>query len=152
MAPKSVRYHGWWVVFCCFVIALYGWGFGFYGLSLYLVALQKLHGWSPATISTVVTFYYVAGAFLVMQVSFLLLPLALYPLLRPAGPAAAAAMVALVVVGMIAGAAARRAEGYEVSYGTPLIGGFPLDLRLAVADPAIKTPAAQPDDLPAQTS
>ncbi len=36
------------------------------------------------------------AAFLVMQVSFLLLPLALYPLLRPAGPAAAAAMVALV--------------------------------------------------------
>ena len=68
MAPKSVRYHGWWVVFCCFVIALYGWGFGFYGLSLYLVALQKLHGWSPATISNVVTFYYVVGAFLVMQV------------------------------------------------------------------------------------
>lgn len=36
------------------------------------------------------------AAFLVMQVSFLLLPLALFPLLRPAGPAAAAAMVALV--------------------------------------------------------
>ena len=68
MARKSVRYHGWWVVFCCFVIALYGWGFGFYGLSLYLVALQKLHSWSPATISTVITFYYVVGAFLVMQV------------------------------------------------------------------------------------
>lgn len=68
MAEKSRSYHGWWVVFCCFVIALYGWGFGFYGLSLYLVALQKLHGWSPATISAVVTFYYIAGAFLVMQV------------------------------------------------------------------------------------
>ena len=38
-------YHGWWVVFCAFIIALYGWGLGFYGLSLYLVALQKLHGW-----------------------------------------------------------------------------------------------------------
>ena len=62
------RYHGWWVVFCCFVIALYGWGFGFYGLSLYLVALSKAHGWSPATISAAITFYYVAGAFLVMQV------------------------------------------------------------------------------------
>lgn len=36
------------------------------------------------------------AAFLVMQVSFLLLPLALFPLLRPAGPSAAAAMVALV--------------------------------------------------------
>ncbi len=62
------RYHGWWVVFCCFVIALYGWGFGFYGLSLYLVALTKAHGWSPATISAAITFYYILGAFLVMQV------------------------------------------------------------------------------------
>jgi MFS family permease len=62
------RYHGWWVVFCCFVIALYGWGFGFYGLSLYLVALNKAHGWSPATISAAITFYYIVGAFLVMQV------------------------------------------------------------------------------------
>ena len=62
------RYHGWWVVCCAFVIALYGWGLGFYGLSLYLVALQKAHGWSPATVSSAITFYYVAGAFLVMQV------------------------------------------------------------------------------------
>jgi predicted MFS family arabinose efflux permease len=62
------RYHGWWVVFCAFVIALYGWGFGFYGLSLYLVALQKAHGWSPATISTAITFYYVSGAFLILQI------------------------------------------------------------------------------------
>jgi len=64
----SKRYHGWWVVFCTFVIALYGWGLGFYGLSLYLVALHKAHGWSPATVSSAITFYYVAGAFLVMQV------------------------------------------------------------------------------------
>lgn len=64
----SRRYHGWWVVFCAFVIALYGWGFGFYGLSLYLVALhQELH-WTPAMISTGITFYYVLGAFVVMQV------------------------------------------------------------------------------------
>jgi MFS family permease len=72
MSTKPSNYHGWWVVFCCFVVALYGWGFGFYGLSLYLVALRKAHGWSPATISAVVTFYYVAGAFLVMQVGDLI--------------------------------------------------------------------------------
>lgn len=72
MENNSRRYHGWWVVFCCFVIALYGWGLGFYGLSLYLVALQKGHGWSPATISAVITFYYVAGSFLVMQVGDLI--------------------------------------------------------------------------------
>ena len=61
-------YHGWWVVFCTFVMALYGWGLGFYGLSLYLVALSKIHGWSPATISAGITFFYISGAFLVMQV------------------------------------------------------------------------------------
>jgi predicted MFS family arabinose efflux permease len=67
-AMRRRRYHGWWVVFCAFVIALYGWGLGFYGLSLYLVALTKVHGWSPATISAAITFYYIAGAFLIMQV------------------------------------------------------------------------------------
>jgi MFS family permease len=69
----SSAYHGWWVVFCAFVIALYGWGLGFYGLSLYLVALHKAHGWSPATISSAITFYYVVGAFLVMQVGDVIL-------------------------------------------------------------------------------
>jgi len=68
MNKVSAAYHGWWVVFCAFVVALYGWGLGFYGLSLYLVALHKTHGWSPATISSAITFYYVVGAFLVMQV------------------------------------------------------------------------------------
>src|SRR4029078_6047827 len=65
---KAKRYHGWWVVVCTFVVALYGWGIGFYGLSLYLVALHKAHGWSPATISSAITFYYVTRAFLLMQV------------------------------------------------------------------------------------
>src|ERR1700753_209950 len=68
MNTVSKAYHGWWVVFCAFVIALYGWGLGFYGLSLYLVALHKAHGWAPAPIFSAITFYTVAGAFLVMQV------------------------------------------------------------------------------------
>jgi MFS family permease len=64
----SRRYHGWWVVLCAFIVALYGWGFGFYGLSLYLVALNRKLGWTPATISAGFTFYYVLGALVVMQV------------------------------------------------------------------------------------
>lgn len=66
------RYHGWWVVVCCFTIALYGWGFGFYGLALYLVALHKAWNWTPTQISSAITFYYIAGAFLVMQVGDLI--------------------------------------------------------------------------------
>ena len=65
-------YHGWWVVFCTFVVALYGWGLGFYGLSLYLVALTKIHGWTPTVVSSAITFYYLAGALLVMQVGDLI--------------------------------------------------------------------------------
>jgi MFS family permease len=72
MAKINSRYHGWWVVICAFTIALYGWGFGFYGLALYLVALNKAWGWSPAQISSAITFYYIAGAFLVMQVGDLI--------------------------------------------------------------------------------
>ncbi|MBS0548880.1 MAG: MFS transporter [Proteobacteria bacterium] len=68
MDRNRSRYHGWWVVLCSFTIALYGWGFGFYGLSLYLVALHRAWGWSPAEISSAISFYYIAGAFLVMQV------------------------------------------------------------------------------------
>src|SRR5476649_1679126 len=72
MEKIKSRYHGWWVVFCAFTIALYGWGFGFYGLALYLVALNKAWGWTPAGISSAITFYYIAGAFLVMQVGDLI--------------------------------------------------------------------------------
>jgi hypothetical protein len=41
-------------------------------------------------------------------------------------------------------AIARGAEGYQVSYGQPLLGGFPLDIRLVVADPLIAAPATGP--------
>ncbi len=68
MDKNQTRYHGWWVVLCSFIIAFYGWGFGFYGLSLYLVALHRAWNWSPAEIASAITFYYIAGAFLVMQV------------------------------------------------------------------------------------
>ena len=56
------RFHGWWVVSCCFLIALYGWGLGFYGLSLYLVALTKIHAWTPATVSAAITFSITSSA------------------------------------------------------------------------------------------
>jgi len=41
-------------------------------------------------------------------------------------------------------AADRRADGYDVRYGQPLVGGFPLDLRIVVADPVIVMPDKDP--------
>jgi MFS family permease len=55
-------YYGWVVVFCAFLVALFGWGLGFYGSSVYLAELARLHGWSAATIGSAVTLYYLAGS------------------------------------------------------------------------------------------
>ena len=47
MNPRSPNqaqiYHGWLVVAAAFLIALFAWGLGFYGLGIYLVALQERH-------------------------------------------------------------------------------------------------------------
>jgi len=58
-------YHGWRVVAAAFLTALFGWGLGFYGPGIYLVALHDRHGWSTATISFAITAYYLLGATMV---------------------------------------------------------------------------------------
>jgi MFS family permease len=58
-------YHGWLVVAAAFVIALLGFGVGFYGPGIYLVALERCHVWSAAAISWAITLYYVVSAALV---------------------------------------------------------------------------------------
>jgi MFS family permease len=55
-------YHGWIVVAAAFLVALYGFGLGFYGPGMYLVALKALHGWPTAELSLAITTYYVFGA------------------------------------------------------------------------------------------
>jgi MFS family permease len=63
--PTSL-YHGWRVVAAAFAIALFGWGLGFYGPGIYLVALASGHGWPAADLATAITGYYIAGAALVL--------------------------------------------------------------------------------------
>src|SRR6202048_5286117 len=60
--PASLPYHGWLVVAAAFLVALYGFGLGFYGPGIYLVALKALHGWPIRELSLAVTAYYVLGA------------------------------------------------------------------------------------------
>jgi MFS family permease len=55
---------GWNVVAATFVMALFSFGLGFYGMTVHVAALQRLHGWSAAAVSAPVTVYYVAGALL----------------------------------------------------------------------------------------
>jgi MFS family permease len=61
----SARYDGWRIVAVCFLVATFGWGLGFYGQSVYLAELQRLHGWPASLISSGTTFFYLFGAVLV---------------------------------------------------------------------------------------
>ncbi len=66
---SSVRYDGWRIVAVCFVVATFGWAFGFYGQSVYLAELQREHGWTASLISAGTTFFYLFGALLVVFVA-----------------------------------------------------------------------------------
>ena len=66
---RRARYfYGWNVVGATFVMALFSFGLGFYGITVYVATLQRLHGWSAAAVSAPVTIYYVVGALLTMAV------------------------------------------------------------------------------------
>jgi MFS family permease len=65
----SARYDGWRVVAVCFLVATFGWGLGFYGQSVYLAELHRLHGWPASLISSATTLFYLFGAVLVAFVS-----------------------------------------------------------------------------------
>jgi MFS family permease len=66
---SSARYEGWRIVVVCFLVATFGWGLGFYGQSVYLAELNRLHGWPTSLISSATTFFYLFGAVLVAFVS-----------------------------------------------------------------------------------
>src|ERR1700756_2587661 len=61
----SARYDGWRIVGVCFLVATFGWALGFYGQSVYLAELHRLHGWPASLISSGTTFFYLFGAVLV---------------------------------------------------------------------------------------
>ena len=61
---RTRYFYGWNVVGATFVMALCSFGLGFYGLTVYVATLQRLHGWSASAVSAPVTVYYVAGALL----------------------------------------------------------------------------------------
>jgi predicted MFS family arabinose efflux permease len=65
----SIRYDGWRIVLVCFLLATFGWGLGFYGQSVYVAELHRLHGWPASLISSGTTFFYLSGAALVAFVS-----------------------------------------------------------------------------------
>ena len=60
---QDVRnFYGWRVVGAAFVLAVFGWGLGFYGPPVYLHAVREARGWSLALVSAAVTAHFLIGA------------------------------------------------------------------------------------------
>ena len=53
---------GWPVILACFCVAVFAWGFGFYGQSVYLAELHRLKGWPTSVIAAATTAFYLIGA------------------------------------------------------------------------------------------
>jgi hypothetical protein len=58
-------FFGWRVVGAAFVLAVLGWGVGFYGPPIYLQAIQENKGWPVTLISAAVTTHFIIGAVVV---------------------------------------------------------------------------------------
>ena len=58
-------FFGWRVVAGAFVLAVFGWGLGFYGPPVFLHAVRETRGWPLTLVSTAVTLHFLIGAFVV---------------------------------------------------------------------------------------
>ena len=59
---ETALFHGWKVVATAFLVAMFGWGFGFYGAGVYLATLAETRGWATGTVGAAITGYYLLGA------------------------------------------------------------------------------------------
>src|SRR6185295_6156839 len=61
-------YYGWRVVAVCFCAAVFTWGFGVFGASVYLHQVSATRGWSVALISGGITVFYLTNALVLTAV------------------------------------------------------------------------------------
>lgn len=62
-----VGFFGWRVVAASFMLALFAWGIGFYGPSVFLHALHARQGWSSGLVGAAITLHFLASSLLVAR-------------------------------------------------------------------------------------
>lgn len=62
---------GWRAVWTAFVVAVFGWGVGFYDPAVYLVTLHRERGWSISTLSAAITAHFLVSALLITRLPML---------------------------------------------------------------------------------
>lgn len=61
-AVRAKLFHGWRVVGAAFIVAMFGWGVGFYGPPVFLSVIQRSTGWPLVLVSAAVTMHFLVGA------------------------------------------------------------------------------------------
>jgi len=64
-AEQTRSNFGWKIAWAAFLVALFAWGLGFYGPSVFLEALHDRRGWSVSTISSAITLHFLWSALLI---------------------------------------------------------------------------------------
>jgi MFS family permease len=65
MNSRISPFSGWKVVWAAFLVAVFSWGVGFYGPSIFLQTLHAYRGWAISTISSAITAHFLFSAVLV---------------------------------------------------------------------------------------
>ena len=71
ISKDTTLFFGWRVVAGAFVLAVFGWGMGFYGPPVYLHAVQEARHWSVVLVSAAVTTHFLVGAIVVANLAAL---------------------------------------------------------------------------------
>ncbi len=58
----AAAFFGWRVMWAAFVVAIFGWGIGFYGPPVFLHAVRAIQGWPIGIVSGAVTAHFLCGA------------------------------------------------------------------------------------------
>ena len=88
-AAADGGFFGWRVVAGAFVLAIFGWGVGFYGPPIFLQQVRDARGWSLPLASAAVTVHFLAGTVVVANLPALYRRFGL-PAVTKAGAAALA--------------------------------------------------------------
>lgn len=94
MATHPEVRHAWPVIVACFATAVHAWGFGFYGMSVFVARLQVEQGWPTGLVSAATIAFYLFGAVLITRMPPVLTRLGPRPVLL--GGAALISMGAVV--------------------------------------------------------
>ncbi|MPS76633.1 MAG: MFS transporter [Achromobacter sp.] len=110
--PATPAFFGWKVLAATFVLAIFGWGVGFYGPPVFLHAVVQRTGWSVALVSGAVTLHFLCGTVVVAN-----LPRLYRRVGVPLATFGGAVLLALGVVGWSMAAAPWQLYGAAVLSG-----------------------------------